>query len=110
LEPVDAEQPADDPFAARTPSRRELRAQEAPAAASAEAPTTEAAEPVILAEQHGDVHKPLQDRKSTRLNSSHVKTSYALFCVRKKQREPAPASATTNVTTARRLTKQSTEA
>src|SRR5690606_40351775 len=24
------------------------------------------------------------DRKSTRLNSSHVKTSYAVFCLRKK--------------------------
>src|SRR5690606_39570298 len=24
------------------------------------------------------------DRKSTRLNSSHVKTSYAVFCVKKK--------------------------
>src|SRR5690606_41979968 len=26
----------------------------------------------------------LRDRKSTRLNSSHVKTSYAVFCLRKK--------------------------
>src|SRR5690606_41231633 len=26
-----------------------------------------------------------QDRKSTRLNSSHVKTSYAVFCLIKKQ-------------------------
>src|SRR5690606_41249939 len=26
----------------------------------------------------------LQDRKSTRLNSSHVKTSYAVFCLKKK--------------------------
>src|SRR5690606_32173324 len=25
------------------------------------------------------------DRKSTRLNSSHVKTSYAVFCVKKKK-------------------------
>src|SRR5690606_39781086 len=25
----------------------------------------------------------LQDRKSTRLNSSHVKTSYAVFCLKK---------------------------
>src|SRR5690606_39388074 len=28
-----------------------------------------------------------QDRKSTRLNSSHVKISYAVFCVKKKTRE-----------------------
>src|SRR5436309_15850238 len=26
-----------------------------------------------------------KDRKSTRLNSSHVKTSYAVFCLKKKQ-------------------------
>src|SRR5690606_4491134 len=26
----------------------------------------------------------LEDRKSTRLNSSHVKTSYAVFCLKKK--------------------------
>src|SRR5690606_41615863 len=26
----------------------------------------------------------LADRKSTRLNSSHVKTSYAVFCLKKK--------------------------
>src|SRR5690606_41961485 len=28
----------------------------------------------------------LSDRKSTRLNSSHVKTSYAVFCLKKKIR------------------------
>src|SRR5436309_11861385 len=27
---------------------------------------------------------PLADRKSTRLNSSHVKISYAVFCLKKK--------------------------
>src|SRR5690606_41266001 len=26
-------------------------------------------------------HDPVQDRKSTRLNSSHVKISYAVFCL-----------------------------
>src|SRR5436305_8193343 len=26
-----------------------------------------------------------QDRKSTRLNSSHVRTSYAVFCLKKKK-------------------------
>src|SRR5690606_40979251 len=29
--------------------------------------------------------KPRIDRKSTRLNSSHVKISYAVFCVKKKK-------------------------
>src|SRR5690606_42059221 len=27
-----------------------------------------------------------EDRKSTRLNSSHVKTSYAVFCLKKKRK------------------------
>src|SRR5690606_40836568 len=30
--------------------------------------------------------KRLQDRKSTRLNSSHVKISYAVFCLKKKKK------------------------
>src|SRR5690606_40609062 len=29
---------------------------------------------------------PARDRKSTRLNSSHVKSSYAVFCLKKKSR------------------------
>src|SRR5690606_39970969 len=32
----------------------------------------------------GDQGNLLQDRKSTRLNSSHVKISYAVFCLKKK--------------------------
>src|SRR5690606_42158292 len=28
--------------------------------------------------------EPVEDRKSTRLNSSHVKISYAVFCLKKK--------------------------
>src|SRR5690606_41057438 len=28
-----------------------------------------------------------QDRKSTRLNSSHVKISYAVFCLKKKKKQ-----------------------
>src|SRR5690606_40802540 len=30
--------------------------------------------------------RPAQDRKSTRLNSSHVKISYAVFCLKKKKK------------------------
>src|SRR5215469_18171743 len=30
---------------------------------------------------------PPRDRKSTRLNSSHVEISYAVFCLKKKKRE-----------------------
>src|SRR5436309_4419411 len=34
---------------------------------------------------HGDEFRDLvKDRKSTRLNSSHVKISYAVFCLKKK--------------------------
>src|SRR5699024_12528949 len=33
-----------------------------------------------------------RDRKSTRLNSSHVSTSYAVFCLNKKRRSSREAS------------------
>src|SRR5437868_6998499 len=36
-----------------------------------------------------------QDRKSTRLNSSHVSISYAVFCLKKKSNAAAVASAPT---------------
>src|SRR2546430_4117691 len=31
-----------------------------------------------------------EDRKSTRLNSSHSQTSYAVFCLKKKKKLPKP--------------------
>src|SRR5690554_7171382 len=31
--------------------------------------------------------QPFQDRKSTRLNSSHVRISYAVFCLKKKKKK-----------------------
>src|SRR5690606_40258583 len=34
--------------------------------------------------QHRAIRLREQDRKSTRLNSSHVKISYAVFCLKKK--------------------------
>src|SRR5690625_6304530 len=40
--------------------------------------------------QHADPHPtpcPGPDRKSTRLNSSHVAISYAVFCLKKKKTE-----------------------
>src|SRR5690606_41873266 len=48
----------------------------------------------VLVEDHlrfvvGDVREEflhLRDRKSTRLNSSHVKISYAVFCLKKKNK------------------------
>src|SRR5690242_20898337 len=32
-------------------------------------------------------HRPLPDRKSTRLNSSHMSISYAVFCLKKKKKK-----------------------
>src|SRR2546426_8400991 len=35
-----------------------------------------------------DLGRDAQDRKSTRLNSSHLVISYAVFCLKKKNRGP----------------------
>src|SRR5690606_41740949 len=35
--------------------------------------------------RRGRSRRPARDRKSTRLNSSHVKISYAVFCLKKKK-------------------------
>src|SRR5690606_40559838 len=37
-------------------------------------------------ENHSVIDKTVLDRKSTRLNSSHVKISYAVFCLKKKKK------------------------
>src|SRR5699024_11967746 len=37
------------------------------------------------------VKKGLEDRKSTRLNSSHVSISYAVFCLKKKKKRDTAA-------------------
>src|SRR3989442_10660358 len=47
--------------------------------------------PVLLecfkgAEPHGAIAQAVIDRKSTRLNSSHVRISYAVFCLKKKKK------------------------
>src|SRR5436305_4378960 len=41
---------------------------------------------LLAAEARDGVHRPdaFADRKSTRLNSSHVRISYAVFCLKKK--------------------------
>src|SRR3712207_7861094 len=43
-----------------------------------------------LAEEGADVvfHPSVEDRKSTRLNSSHANISYAVFCLKKKALKP----------------------
>src|SRR3712207_8200445 len=37
---------------------------------------------------------PVEDRKSTRLNSSHANISYAVFCLKKKNEKHAPCART----------------
>src|SRR5207249_9202155 len=43
--------------------------------------------PLIVYRRHSTC---LRDRKSTRLNSSHVSTSYAVFCLKKKKTYNTP--------------------
>src|SRR5690349_22046645 len=70
-------------------------ALEAPAGAP------QAEEDLALAARRADAHRsvradhvlhhaganPVGDRKSTRLNSSHVEISYAVFCLKKKKKQ-----------------------
>src|SRR5216684_6042089 len=55
----------------------------------------QSAKEVIMVAQ-ADNHKIRQDRKSTRLNSSHGYTSYAAFCLKKKNGDRVPATNATN--------------
>src|SRR5207302_11451023 len=53
--------------------------------------TAPAGSPQALVERGHEVYvaskcQDCQDRKSTRLNSSHVKISYAVFCLKKKKK------------------------
>src|SRR5690554_7314693 len=43
--------------------------------------------------EHKKTGEPGVDRKSTRLNSSHVRISYAVFCLKKKIVQHVPPSA-----------------
>src|SRR5690606_41956161 len=44
-------------------------------------------QPLKLGHGVGQPHQDQVDRKSTRLNSSHVKISYAVFCLKKKNKK-----------------------
>src|SRR5690349_22577812 len=44
--------------------------------------------------ERGFVRRDGQDRKSTRLNSSHVEISYAVFCLKKKKKSLARSKET----------------
>src|SRR5256885_5680995 len=52
------------------------------------------AEVGCLRERVGDVEASARDRKSTRLNSSHLVISYAVFCLKKNIRVQLPISDT----------------
>src|SRR5436309_11006277 len=61
-----------------------LHAYEVPVPAPDAAPSSPVDLPALVAEAH-DSAQQFVDRKSTRLNSSHVKISYAVFCLKKKK-------------------------
>src|SRR5207249_5555607 len=44
-------------------------------------------EPIAFVAEAGEGGVEAEDRKSTRLNSSHVSISYAVFCLKKKKKE-----------------------
>src|SRR5256885_4298818 len=46
-----------------------------------------------LVRQPGHLHGDGQDRKSTRLNSSHLVISYAVFCLKKKKHQDSRTQA-----------------
>src|SRR2546426_6640699 len=46
--------------------------------------------------RHGDLFASKRDRKSTRLNSSHLVISYAVFCLKKKKKKKQKNSSTVN--------------
>src|SRR3989442_10696121 len=46
----------------------------------------------LFAQRGYALEELLQDRKSTRLNSSHVRISYAVFCLKKKKKKMPTAS------------------
>src|SRR5690349_23970926 len=57
-----------------------------PAPASPPEPTRLSARPALPA-RRGPPRFRAADRKSTRLNSSHVEISYAVFCLKKKKKK-----------------------
>src|SRR3712207_8754080 len=49
--------------------------------------------------REGADRRPRRDRKSTRLNSSHANISYAVFCLKKKQKNELMAAQECGVVT-----------
>src|SRR2546426_6739512 len=61
----------------------------------------------VAAELGGPAAPLRRDRKSTRLNSSHLVISYAVFCLKKKKTEPASAQSHTPATESQPLHRSS---
>src|SRR2546427_5871146 len=53
-------------------------------------PARDGATAACAAHGTGEGRRPRQDRKSTRLNSSHSQISYAVFCLKKKKKIKYP--------------------
>src|SRR5438270_6340876 len=51
---------------------------------------------VLEAATTGLIFLHIQDRKSTRLNSSHSQISYAVFCLKKKKKQKKKANTKSN--------------
>src|SRR2546430_13308627 len=80
--------PRSTPFPTRRPSdlRHSHRVQELPRRVQREAqPGDNEGKLPDLGEAQSCLHRRAQDRKSTRLNSSHSQISYAVFCLKKKK-------------------------
>src|SRR2546427_6863239 len=74
------------PYTTLFRSPRMIAAQAALAEAKEKLRKAVLAQPPILRNAIEQV-KATQDRKSTRLNSSHSQISYAVFCLKKKKKE-----------------------
>src|SRR3712207_8001147 len=73
-------------FRSRTPARHDH-----PSALGREQPGGRGADPAPAARDDRDLAlEALEDRKSTRLNSSHANISYAVFCLKKKTNNTYP--------------------
>src|SRR5437660_6177866 len=71
----------------RSSSRKKPRLGEGRRPRRGAAPDPRAGEPRLLRTRHptSPACRVRRDRKSTRLNSSHVAISYAVFCLKKKK-------------------------
>src|SRR2546427_9122606 len=69
------------------------------------------AQPAVRLDQHVlGLQVPMQDRKSTRLNSSHSQISYAVFCLKKKKKKTEKSYPASTIRTTATYTKRTTNA